>query len=97
MKKTNPTISYIDFYNLVKPITQFKSVKGNVYSVISVEDSTITFIRESTQKRWKMNLKDVHKAYQEIKDFKTIQFKPYLPRMQSPALGLLIKMGLIEN
>ena len=96
MKKTNPTISYIDFYNLVKPIAQFKSIKGNIYSVISVEDSIITFIRESTQKRWKMNLKDVHKAYQEIKDFKTIHFKPYLPRTQSPALGLLIKMGLIK-
>ena len=38
--------------------------------MISVEDSIITFLRESTQKRWKMNLKDVHKAYQEIKDFK---------------------------
>ena len=45
MKKTNPTISYDEFYNLVKPITQFKSVKGNVYSVISVEDSIITFLR----------------------------------------------------
>ncbi len=97
MKKTNPTISYDEFYNLVKPITQFKSVKGNVYSVISVEDSIITFLRESTQKRWKMNLKAVHKAYQEIKDFKTVHFKPYLPRTQSPALGLLIKMRLIEN
>ena len=27
MKKTNPTISYDEFYNLVKPITQFKSYK----------------------------------------------------------------------
>lgn len=43
-----------------------------------------------------MNLKDVHRAYLDITDFKTINFKPYLPRTQSPALGLLIKMGLIK-
>lgn len=97
MKKTNPTISYDEFYNLVKPITQFKSLKGNLYSVISIEDSIITFLRESTQKQWKMNLKDVHRAYLEIKDFKTIHFKPYLPRTQSPAFGLLVKIGLVIN
>ncbi len=96
MKKTNPNISYVDFCHLVKAITQFKSIKGNLYSVISIEDCIITFLRESTQKRWKMNLKDVHRAYLEITDFKTIQFKPYLPRTQSPALGLLIKMGLVK-
>ena len=61
-----------------------------------ITDSIITFLRESTQKRWKMNLKDVHKAYLEITDFKTMHFKSYLPRTQSPALGLLIKMRLIK-
>lgn len=96
MKKTNPSISYDEFFNLIKPITQFKSLKGNSYTVISIEDTIITFLRESTEKQWKMNLKDVHRAYLDITDFKTINFKPYLPRTQSPALGLLIKMGLIK-
>lgn len=43
MKKTYPSISYDEFFNLIKPITQFKSLKGNSYSVISIEDSIITF------------------------------------------------------
>lgn len=43
MKKTNPSISYDEFFNFIKPITQFKSLKGNSYSVISIEDTIITF------------------------------------------------------
>ncbi len=44
-----------------------------------------------------MDLKDVYQAYIELTDFKTTNFKPYVPRRQSPALGLLLSLKLLKK
>jgi len=93
-KKTNPEIKYIDFIRLVAPLAAFNSVEGNEYVVNSISGSIMTFTRMSTGKQWTMDLKQVLKAYHELTDFKTANFKPYVPLTHSPALGLLLKVGL---
>jgi hypothetical protein len=57
---------------------------------------TMFFERKTTGEIWNMDLKKVHQAYKELKDFKTKNFAPYVPRRHSPALGLLLHVGLLE-
>jgi len=95
-KKTNPAIKYVDFIQLVAPLAAFNSVEGNEYVVNSISGSIMTFTRMSTGKQWTMDLKQVLKAYHELTDFKTANFKPYVPLTHSPALGLLLKVGLLR-
>ncbi|SKB41004.1 hypothetical protein SAMN05661099_1192 [Daejeonella lutea] len=96
-KKTQPVISYQDFYNLAESATSFKSLTGEFYDVISIDDSTMNFVRKSSGEQWKMDLKGVHQAYLELNDFQTANFNPYVPRTHSPALGLLLYLGLLTN
>ena len=96
-KKTQTAISYQDFFDLVSPLKTFKSLRGNPYEDLSVDGSVMSFIRKTTGQRWKMDLKGVHKAYLELTDFKTENFKPYVPRTHSPALGLLLHLGLLTK
>lgn len=94
-KKTQPAISYQDFYNLAKSSNSFKSLTGKFYDVISINDSTMNFVRKSSGEQWKMDLKGVHRAYLDLNDFKTANFKPYVTRTHSPALGLLLHLRLL--
>ncbi len=94
--KTKPEKTFSEFLSMVQSITTFKSKTGKTYIVISLEASILKFVRESTQKEWKVDLKDIHKAYMELKQFRTIDFKPYVPRKQSPSLGLLITLKLLK-
>lgn len=95
--KTKPNISYVDFYKLASIVKHFTSLNGKEYVVESVEDDNMTFIRKSTKRKWSMNLKGVHQAYLELNDFKTENFRPYVPSRHSPALGLLLHLGLLKN
>lgn len=95
--KITPEISYIDFLLLINKISTFKSKTGNIYINVSLDGSVLTFIRKSTNTKWQMDLKDVYQAYIELTDFKTTNFKPYVPRRQSPALGLLLSLELLKN
>lgn len=95
--KTQPHISFDNFFKIVCSVTGFKSITGKGYIVTAIEGTKMNFIREETGEPWSMDLQDVHKAYKELKDFKTINFKPYVPRKQSPALGLLLHMGLLKQ
>lgn len=95
--KTQPTISFIEFIKMVSPVAAFNSIKGEEYIVKSIERGTMKFVRKQTGKEWEMDLKGVHKAYIELKDFKTENFKPYVPLTHSPALGLLIKIELLKK
>lgn len=95
--KITPEISYTDFLLRIKNISTFKSITGNIYTIISLNNHMLCFTRESTKVQWEMDLKKVHQAYLELIDFKTVNFKPYVPRRQSPALGLLITIKLLQN
>ena len=78
--KTNPKISYTHFYNMVLPIKKFKSLTGKEYDVKSLDADKMKFVRVSTGEKWFMNLKGVHQVYLALTDFKTMTFKPYVPR-----------------
>ena len=95
--KTNPTIKYDEFYNLTKSVEFFKSLTGKEYDVKSLDANEMKFVRVSTGEKWSMNLKGVHQAYLELTDFKTVNFEPYVPRTHSPALGLLLHLGLLKK
>lgn len=96
MIKTNPIIEFEQFLSLVKGLKEFKSKTGKRYKVISLDGSILSFLRE-TGEEWKLDLRKAHQAYLELQYFKTIDFKPYVPRRQSPALGLLLTVGLLKN
>lgn len=93
--KTQPEITYGEFIELAKPVVSFSSKTGKSYRVIKLEDSRMYFVREATEEEWSMDLKGVHRAYIELKDFKTMNFKPYVPITHSPALGLLLHLKLL--
>lgn len=93
--KTKPNISFIEFMQLAGPLVSFNSLEGYEYVVKKLEGSTMYFIRTSTKKLWDIDLKQVHKAYLELKDFKTINFKEYVYQRHSPALGLLLHLKLL--
>lgn len=95
-KKTQPNISFINFIQLVGPVVSFNSLEGKEYLVENLKGTLLVFKRQSTNNIWEMDLKQLHKAYVELKDFKTINFKPYVPLMHSPALGLLLHLRLLK-
>lgn len=97
MIKTNPTINFEEFISLVKGLKEFRSKTRNLYTIVSLNNHNLRFIRESTNVEWEMDLNKVHQAYLELSEFKTTSFKPYVPRRQSPALGLLIATALLKN
>lgn len=94
-KKSKPNISFIEFIQLVSPVAYFNSLEGNEYEVKKLQGSTMVFERKSTNEIWDMDLKEVHKAYLELKEFKTKNFDNYVPRRHSPALGLLLHIKLL--
>jgi len=96
-KKTEPTITYSDFLHKVKGTTYFSSLTGKAYQVTALRGDIMSFIRIETGEEWKMDLSGVHRAYLELDDFKTVNFKPYVNRTHSPALGLLLSLGLLKR
>lgn len=80
---------------LVGPVVSFNSLEGYEYVVQKLEGCKMVFKRQSTEEIWDMDLRQVHKAYLELKDFKTVNFKPYVPLTHSPALGLLLHLKLL--
>lgn len=95
-KKTNPSIGYVEFRKMIEPVTVFKGLRGQEYEIRNIEGSKMRFIRKSKGVEWSMDLEGVLRAYKELTDFKTINFKPYVPRTHSPALGLLLHLGLLK-
>lgn len=96
-KKSNPEISYKEFIELVSPIKIFKSLRGHEYVVKNIQGDKLNFVRKSTGKKWNMDLIQALKAYKEITDFRTENFRTYVPRRHSPALGLLLHLGLLSK
>ncbi|SHJ97251.1 hypothetical protein SAMN04488513_11438 [Pseudozobellia thermophila] len=82
---------------LVGPVVSFNSLEGCEYIVQKYKGTTMVFKRQSTKEIWDMDLKQVHKAYLELKDFKTINFKEYVYKRHSPALGLLLHLKLLVD
>lgn len=95
-KKLNPEITFDNFFKLSKTLKSFESLKGSKYLVKDWNDSIMSFERLSTNKVWKMDIKNVYQAYIELESFRTSDFKSYVNRTHSPALGLILTLKLLK-
>jgi hypothetical protein len=96
--KTKPIVSLSEFLEKARKVKSFTSSSGKRYAVVKIENEVMFFLRLDTKssKEWRMNLKEVYKAYDELEDFSTVNFKPYVPITHSPARGLLLHLGMLE-
>ena len=97
-QKVKPIITLSEFLDKAKKVESFTSSNGRRYEVQRIENDVMFFLRldAKSQTEWSMNLKEVHLAYQELEDFATLNFKPFVPITHSPARGLLLHLGMLE-
>lgn len=91
------TLTYEDFCEAIKKITTATSVTGIVYSSIQVTADSVQGIRESTGAPFSIQLKKLYDAYRYVDVFTTTALKPYVDRVQSPSLAILIACGAISK
>lgn len=96
-QKTTPLITYSSFLDKACKVKSFTSSTGKTYRVIKIENEKMFFLRlnANPSKVWGMDLKQVYKAYCELEDFNTNNFKPFVPSMHSPARGLLLHLKML--
>jgi hypothetical protein len=96
--KVLPFVSKSDFLSRAGSVKFFTSSNGNRYEVDKVIDNVMIFRRLDAKslEDWEMDLHQLYKAYSELNDFKTENFRPYVPITHSPARGLLIHLGLLK-
>ena len=95
--KTKSVITLSEFLDKSSNVKSFTSSNGKRYQVELIENDIMYFLRLDAKKEkvWSMNLKEVYRAYIELEDFATINFKPYVPITHSPARGLLLHLGML--
>lgn len=97
--KTNSAISIQEFLKKVSSVKSFSSTSGKRYQVIKYDDQSLKFLRLDGKKpdmEWSLNLPKLYQAYQELNDFSTENFRPFVPIHHSPARGLLLHLGLLK-
>lgn len=87
--------SYDEFTQAIKSISTAQSVTGIVYSKLSLNNNIITGFRESTMVSFNISLERLYEAYSNLSVFNTKSLKPYVDRLQSPSLAILIACGAI--
>jgi hypothetical protein len=97
-QKIKPLISLPEFLDKARRVKTFTSSRGKRYEVQRFENDELFFIRldAKSKKEWSMNLKEVYRAYEALEDFATVNFKPFVPIIHSPARGLLLHLGMLE-
>ncbi len=83
----------------MKSLRKFSSKSGNAsYSELNLSDHILHFKRDNTQKFWKLNLKEVYKAYKNESFLNTVNIKRYvIGRVYSPSIGILQTLKLIDS
>ncbi len=96
--KTIPIVPLLDFLDKARKVKSFTSSNGRRYEVQRIENDEMFFLRldAKSEEEWSMNLKEVYRAYLELEDFATENFKPFVPITHSPARGLLLHLGMLE-
>lgn len=91
----NGNWSYYEFCSAIKSVSSAQSVKGINYINLTVENDIIDGVRESTNAPFSISLKRLYEAYCKVSVFSTSSLKPYVDRVQSPSLAILIACGAI--
>lgn len=97
-QKVKPIILLSEFLDKARKVRKFTSSTGRRYEVQRIENDEMFFLRldAKSEDEWSMNLKEVYKAYKQLEEFATVNFKPYVPITHSPARGLLLHLGMLE-
>ncbi|MCG9911059.1 MAG: hypothetical protein MH137_07130 [Flavobacteriales bacterium] len=97
-QKVIPIITLSEFLEKARKVKSFTSSNGRRYEVQRIENDELFFLRldAKSDEEWSMNLKEVYRAYEELDDFATVNFKPFVPIAHSPARGLLLHLGMLE-
>ena len=91
-------ISKSDFINRARKLNSFTSKRGETYSDLSLKDNILSFKRDSSGKKWELNVDEVYNVYLEESYFNTVVIRKHLNgRIYSPALGLLMVTGLCDE
>lgn len=96
-QKLKPLVPLSEFLAKAGKVKSFRSSNGKRYEVQRIENDELFFLRldAKSEEEWSMNLKEVYRAYKELEDFATVNFKPFVPITHSPARGLLLHLGLL--
>jgi hypothetical protein len=96
--KSDKVINEGEFLQAAKKVKSFSSSSGKKYVVTDLNGDELSFKRidsKKPDKNWYFDLKKVFEAYNKLSDFRTENFKKYVPIKHSPARGLLIHLGLL--
>lgn len=93
-KKTH-SATRTEFIDAIKGVNKAESVTGVQYTNIELVNGIICGIRESTNEPFSISVDSLYKAFCEIDKFTATALKPYVNRVQSPALAVLISSRLI--
>lgn len=96
-QRIEPIISLSEFLDKARKVKSFTSSNGRRYEVKRIENDEMFFLRldAKSEEEWSMELKEVYRAYKELDDFATVNFKPYIPIIHSPARGLLLHLRML--
>ncbi len=97
--KTKLVVSLNEFLSNARTVKFFISSGGKRYKVSKVDNNDEMFFKRIDADQdldWSFNLNDVFKAYINLNDFATKNFKPFVPIRHSPARGLLLHLGMLE-
>ena len=92
----NGNLTYSEFVDSVCKINCATSITGIVYSNIQVINDKVVGIRESTNKPFGISLNNLYEAYCNVHIFTTAELKPYVDRVQSPSLAILIAIKAVR-
>lgn len=95
--RKNGELSKTEFVDAIAKINYAESITGVKYNDIDVVNGTICGIRESTNEPFYISADALYHAYCEIDIFNTTALKPYVNRVQSPAMAILIASKLISS
>lgn len=78
-----------EFIEIISKIHSAESEQGKVYSSIAVHGSVCSGIRESTGNPFKIDLDKLYEAYRISHKLRTLIFKAYVGKVQSPSYAIL--------
>lgn len=95
--KSNTLISFKGLKNRISNVESFSSSTGKAsYKILSLDENKLSFLRNSSQQKWVVDISKLYAAYLELSIFNTNTLKRYVDRKQSPSLGLLVHLRLVK-
>lgn len=88
---------YNSFFKNALALKEFTSPDGTTYKVDGSTEKGFRFKRPGKSKSQPLDLLKVYRAYEQIEDYSTEAFKPYVGGKQSPARALLFQLQMIER